>query len=108
MKAYFAKSGIAAAVLGLAAIGTPAMAEQASGAIMVSKVSYADLVLSTERGMDKLRSRLNQAAREVCGMDIRQTGTFLASREARACYVDTRESFEREMAMLDDRRERKG
>lgn len=108
MKGNLVMSGIAAAILGLAATSSPAFAEREAGEIMVSKVRYADLDLSTQRGMDKLRSRLNQAAREVCGMDIRQTGTFLASREARACYIDTRERFERELAMLGESGPREG
>ena len=101
-------SGLAAVVMGMTLIGAPAIAGDDAGQIVVSKVRYADLDLSTERGLDTLKSRLDRAARDVCGMDIKASGTLLPSREARGCYVETRANFEREIAAAADRGHRRG
>ena len=101
-------SGLTVAALAMTTIGAPAMAANASDQIVVSKVRYADLDLSSERGLDTLKSRLDRAAREVCGMDIKASGTLLPSREARGCYAETRASFEREIAAAADRSHARG
>jgi len=103
----FSKIAVAA-TLSLAVIGTPALAREQRGEVAVSKVSYTDLDLSTAGGMNTLKSRLNLAAREVCGMNIKVSGSTLPTREARACYVKTRAGFAPQMAYLAGRQTRRG
>ena len=95
----FLKGSLAAAMFAGTMAATPALAND-EAAITTSMVEYGDLDLSTERGQDRLHSRLRRAARYSCGMDIRNTGTLMPSREARACYADNLRSFDRQVAAL--------
>lgn len=106
----FKQAGLAAAVLALGAITAPAMAAPiaAERDVAVARVSYTDLDLSTAKGMDRLKGRLERAARAVCGMDVKASGSLLPSGQARACYVETRANFAREVAMLAANSARKG
>ena len=49
-------------------------------------VTYADLDLSTQAGLQALERRIVRAARTVCGMDEPATGTRLRSADVSACY----------------------
>ncbi len=102
----FLKGGLAAAICASALAATPVMAG-AQSEVVVASVRYSDLDLSTKQGQDRLHARLRGAARDVCGMDIRNPGTTLPSGDARACYVETMQSFEREVAAVIDQ-ERRG
>lgn len=93
------KTGLAAAMLATSMTAVPAIAGEA-GEVATAEVRYADLDLSTERGQNRLHLRMRSAAREVCGMDIREPGTTLPSREARECYVNKIAGFERQIASL--------
>jgi UrcA family protein len=78
---------------------TPALAN-GEGEITVAPVSYADLDLSTERGLSVFHSRYRRAAQYVCGMDIRDTGTRLPSPESRTCYAEKLRDFDRRLAAI--------
>ena len=93
MKKVFISTMAAATALGLAVSAIPAAAAESVSV----NVPYADLDLSTEEGMDVLRDRLDKAAREVCGFNDRVVGSRLPTRDARNCYVDMRDSFERQI-----------
>ncbi|AKM09559.1 UrcA family protein [Croceicoccus naphthovorans] len=91
---------IIAAAAGLA-IAAPAFAESVS-------VEYSDLNLSTEAGQKELDRRLNNAARQVCGMDQKLTGTRVPSRESRECYKNARAQFEQSIAAVTAKEARGG
>jgi UrcA family protein len=97
---------ITAAALAAATIATPALAERDTE-VSVATVRYSDLDLSTERGLNTLQNRLENAAREVCGMNERFSGSQIPAGESRKCYVDTLKSFEREIANVAERQERR-
>ena len=63
-------------------------------------VSYRDLDLTSEAGRKTLERRLQQAARDVCGMDERTTGTRVASRESQACYKEARKQLDRQFVEI--------
>lgn len=99
MMTNYLKSGFAAALIAGTIAASPALAADESETV-TALVEYSDLDLSTEDGQDVLHRRLRDAAQYVCGMDIRNPGTTLPSGEARACYVETIGSFEREVATM--------
>lgn len=92
------KIGTLALAMGALALTTPAFAKQADTETVA--VRYSDLDLTTDAGRNELDNRLDKAAREVCGMNIKRTGTRLSSREARACYADARQILDRQFATL--------
>ncbi|QZH74974.1 MAG: UrcA family protein [Erythrobacter sp.] len=95
----FLKTGLAAAMLASAFTATPVLASQ-DGEPAEAYVRYDDLDLSTERGLGLLESRYRDAAQYACGMDIRETGTRMARREARLCYAEKLRNYEREVAAI--------
>lgn len=106
----FLKGGLAAAIFASTLAATPALANERTtdvAEVAVAAVEYSDLDLSTERGQARLHIRLRNAAQYVCGMDIRDAGTRLPSREARACYVEKLRSFERQVAAIVEAEERR-
>ena len=102
------KFAIAAAVLAAGGIAAPAMAGEAPTIEKTRGVKYADLDLSTQEGQDRLRARMNAAARQVCGYSEIQVGTTFPDRHSRQCYKETREGFEREVARATERQENRG
>ena len=68
-------------------------------------VRHADLDLASEAGQRELDNRINDAARKVCGMDERPTGSNIASRGSRECYETTRTQIARQVATLVEREE---
>lgn len=100
MKALITKTAIAAAVLSTTLTALPAAAEDRDENLKTAKVHYADLDLSTEKGRETFRSRYNAAAREICGINVRETGTNMADRHARACYAEKRAEMERTVATI--------
>jgi UrcA family protein len=84
---------ILAAVLAATAFTTPAIA--ASDRI---NIRYADLDLSTEAGQAQLERRIDKAVRDACGADETNVGTRLPSRQARACYDETKAQVREQVA----------
>ena len=95
------KAAVAAATISLgtfamvpaASAASATQAEQRSAAIV-----YSDLDLSTEEGIAELDRRIDRAAREVCSMHGQQTGTRIASREARTCVLEAKRELNRHLA----------
>ena len=63
-------------------------------------VHYKDLNLATAAGQKELESRLDKAARQVCGMDEVVTGSRMPSREASKCYRDARQQLGESLAQV--------
>ncbi|MEL1250497.1 UrcA family protein [Aurantiacibacter gilvus] len=103
MTKFSIKSGLAAALTAGALFATPAIAAGAQGETVA--VRYSDLDLSTEAGQRTLERRLTSAAEEVCGIDNR-SGFALPSTEARRCYRETVQNFEREIAARAEQQQR--
>ncbi len=103
----FLKGGLAAAILASTMAAAPAIAND-EVTVTVAYVEYRDLDLSTQEGQDRLHNRLRRAARYACGMDEIPTGSLLPRREARACYAENLQSFERRIATLVEAETRRG
>lgn len=86
---------IAAIIAAAAAFASAAPAFAGSVA-----VEYRDLNLATQEGRDTLDRRIDDAAREVCGMDEIRTGTRIPSRSARECYDDARSQLAERIATI--------
>ncbi|GAA5045891.1 hypothetical protein GCM10023208_00820 [Erythrobacter westpacificensis] len=84
---------LALAAAGMAAAPTMASAEDSQ----TVRVTYEDLDLSTQYGIDELEKRIERAARQICGNDIR-TGTNIRSRDARACVYETKQQISEQFA----------
>jgi len=74
----------------------PALAESV-------KVSYDDLDLSTPKGQKQLQTRINAAAKKICGVDDVRTGTRLPAADAQACVRDTKQQIQQQIAVVLDR-----
>ena len=90
------KQSLALALAAAAMLGAPAAYAATPGDAV--KVSYTDLNLSSEKGQKILERRLDKAAREVCGMDERTTGTRMIDRDSKSCYDGARSKLAREFA----------
>jgi UrcA family protein len=93
------------AALAAALLAGPAIAADDLAGPSV-EVRYHDLDLTTVEGTDELDRRLDKAAKSVCGIDEISTGTRLNSREARACYKETRGQLESRFAAVVAKKER--
>lgn len=102
----FLKTGVAAAVLASSAFAVPALAQSNQGNSV--EVRYSDLNLESEEGRERLRERLENAAAQVCGVDQVRTGTRLPNRQAKRCYDEALESFERAIAAQIQQQEERG
>ena len=84
-------------LIALAAFATllavPAFAESIT-------VQYKDLDLSTEAGQKQLNSRIDSAARKVCGFSDLRTGTRVPTKEARDCVAEAHRQLQKQIAML--------
>jgi len=67
-------------------------------------VHYGDLDLSNTDGQRQLDLRLERAAREVCGLDVKATGTHLQSQHSRACYQEARRHLDQQYAEVINRK----
>ncbi|MGB3166854.1 MAG: UrcA family protein [Alteraurantiacibacter sp.] len=93
---------LALAVTGL--VTAPAFAADPELEVRAS-VSWQDLDLSTEQGVETLDRRIDRAARRVCAFDMQDTGTRIRSRGARECYARARESAQaRFVSLVEDSR----
>ncbi|MXP40213.1 UrcA family protein [Altererythrobacter soli] len=70
------------------------------------EVRYHDLDLTSAAGASELDRRLDKAAKSVCQIDQVATGTRIASREARACYKETKERLGDNIAAAVAKKER--
>ncbi len=93
------KNGLALALAGAVAITTPAYAAQERDT-RTTGVTHADLNLATEEGREELDRRIERAAKSVCGMDERATGSNMRTRESRNCYRDAKRQLDRHFADL--------
>lgn len=76
------------------ALGTSAIPAQAESVI----VSHADLDLTTAAGQKTLETRIDSAAKRVCGYHQKVTGSRLRSRETEQCYVQAVNDATRQVA----------
>ena len=67
-------------------------------------VHYGDLDLTSEAGQRQLDRRLERAAREVCGVDEKTTGTYLRSQHSRECYREARRHLDQQYAEVVSRK----
>ena len=75
-------------LLAAATIASPAMAATAdAGAERTIAVRFSDLDMTSDSGQQELQRRIEVAARDVCGMSERPTGSFTPSSSSRSCYV---------------------
>lgn len=71
------------ALAGVAATPAPAAAQDKP---VSAAIGFSDLDLSSDAGQKALESRIQRAARRVCGIDEVRTGTIVRSRAADECY----------------------
>lgn len=84
---------LAASALALAG---PASAQERD--TRTTGVTYADLDLATEAGRAQLAERIEDAAKQVCGMDERSLGSNIVTRESRACFREAKRQLEQHFA----------
>jgi UrcA family protein len=89
-------------IISLALAATAAFAVPAAAATQTTTrgVQYKDLDLSTDAGQKVLEDRLDNAAREVCGMNEKYVGSRVVPRESRDCYRDAREQLGAQISKL--------
>lgn len=63
-------------------------------------VTYQDLDLATEAGRTELDRRIDNAARQVCGMHERSVGSNIVTRESRECYRSAKRELDRHFAQV--------
>lgn len=80
-----------------AALAVPAVAADEVPSV---GVRYGDLDLTSAEGQRKLDSRLERAAREVCGVDEKMVGSHLRSQHSRVCYREARRHLDQQYAQL--------
>ncbi len=71
-------------------------------------VVYRDLDLATVEGRAELDRRIDNAAREACGVRERLVGSNIMTRESRECYRNAKRDLERHFAQMLDTRSRAG
>ncbi|MGB3795694.1 MAG: UrcA family protein, partial [Alteraurantiacibacter sp.] len=93
---------LSAGALALAASGlvtAPAVsATQAEN--RTTAVNHTDLDLETEEGLAELQTRIDRAAKEVCGFNDVEVGTRARTREGRQCYRDAKRQLDRQFAQV--------
>ncbi len=98
---------ITLALAGVALIAAPAVSAQERDT-RTTGVSYTDLDLNTDEGTTELDRRIDNAAKEVCGMGERQTGSHMVSRDARSCYRDAKRQLDQHFAQVVEEQRRGG
>ncbi|MGB7373568.1 UrcA family protein [Pontixanthobacter sp.] len=89
------KTCMSLAAMGLLTATTPVYAESIA-------IEYRDLNLATIQGQDVLERRIDRAARKVCGLGNRKSGTRIPSPEIRECYDQAKRQGSQQMATLVD------
>ncbi|MDE1468106.1 UrcA family protein [Aurantiacibacter sp. D1-12] len=92
-------SALALAVATSGIVLSPAIAE-AQDQGRTTSVSYADLDLSTDEGVETLNFRIERAARQICGFNEHETGTRIRSQETRQCVTEARERVEDNLVVV--------
>jgi UrcA family protein len=90
-----------ALALAAAVLAAPAMAADEAPSV---GVRYGDLDLTSESGQRQLDLRLERAAREVCGLDVKATGTHLQAQHSRTCYREARRHLDQQYAEVVSRK----
>lgn len=100
---------LAAATIASPAIASRTNAEVAdAGAARTIAVRYNDLDVKSGNGQQELQRRIEVAARDVCGMSERNTGSLAPSASSRTCYVRALNTMEREVAARIGNSEQRG
>ncbi len=89
---------LAFSLLAAAIVATPATAQSDGGQSLT--VQFDDLNLSTPEGQKALDKRVETAAREVCGVDKKRTGTRIQSNARKQCLEQARASVKSQVAEL--------
>lgn len=84
-----------------AVLAVPAVAADEAPSV---GVRYGDLDLTTAAGQRQLDLRLERAAREVCGLNEKATGTHLQSQHSRECYREARRHLDQQYAAAVNRK----
>ena len=84
------------AALGLAATAVSAQSEGID-------VSFGDLNLSTPEGQMVLDRRIDQAAREICGVEEVRVGTRIRDSRSIACFKEARAKSRAQVAAIIER-----
>lgn len=87
------KTFISIATMAALAATTPAYAGSVS-------IEYRDLDLTSAAGQKVLETRIDQAAREICGINQVRTGTRMQSADAKRCYAKAKQQATQHMATL--------
>lgn len=95
------------ALAGAALLAAPAVSAQERDT-RTTGVTVTDLDLNTEEGREELDRRIDDAAKEVCGMGERSLGSNIATRESRQCYRDAKRQMDRHFAQLIEDQHRGG
>lgn len=90
---------ISIALAGAALLATGSVAAQERDT-RTTGVTHRDLDLATEEGRTELNRRIDNAARQVCGMNERQVGSNIVPRDARECYRNAKRELERSFAQV--------
>lgn len=90
---------VTAALLSAAIFATPLVASAQDGS-RTTGVTYRDLDLATTEGRAELDRRIDNAARNACGMDEVVLGTRLPTSGQRRCYRDARAQLDQRFAQL--------
>ncbi len=91
---------ISAALLAATIVATPLVASAQDGATRTTGVTYRDLDLTTQAGRTELDRRIDNAAREACGMDEVVLGTRLPTSGQNRCYRDAKAQLNQRFAQL--------
>jgi len=89
------KSILAIVSLAMVAAATPAHAES-------MQIKYSDLNLASAEGRAALEGRIDRAAKKICGLSPRTTGTRIKSRSAQLCFNETKKAAAAQMAVVVD------
>lgn len=95
------KSIFFAAAIAIAVASSPALARTETAKITVD---YTDLDLATSQGQEALKQRLEKAARQVCEVDGRRTGSRGVPADVRACYRQAKSASQRQFAAILEQR----
>ncbi|MFC3096554.1 UrcA family protein [Alteraurantiacibacter palmitatis] len=93
-----ASISLCAALAAMLAISSPAAAQQRD--TRSTAVTHRDLDLSSVEGRAELGRRIDNAARQVCGVGERQLGSNIMTRESRECYRSTKREMEQHFAQI--------
>ena len=94
-----------ALALATAVLAVPAAAADQAPSVAVH---YGDLNLTSEDGQRQLDLRLERAAREVCGVNEKATGSHLTSQHSRVCYREARRELDQQYAEVVSRKSAAG